>query len=346
MEIISYKGKKLQHIEDINDFIDEDGNTTCDLFNSKGALLALKGKTPREKIFHVAVYTYQDVYNKFQLSKKPWDIEKGTAEQNSRDLIKEELKQSVGENIVKTYEQASKAVTRLIDGKPITEKKLKTADELIDETLKLDHVKLHSCVSKLRTKDSYTFDHSFSVSILMAQALEDFTEFMDEDKFWDTFKTISGKVNFSKNGIRRYCVGALMHDYGKTLIPDEILNKPDKLTPKEFEIIKKHPSLGTEALKKSNVNDPQVLEIVGNHHAAYLTYPERGQSPLAQICNIIDVYDACRSKRVYKDAFDIEKVNDILKREYIKCHWNSFIFNRIINKTIINFEFNKSDKSK
>ena len=337
MEFVFYKGKKLQHIEDLNDFLDKEGKTKSDLFNSKGALLVLEGKVPREKIFHIPVFTYQEVYKNFQLNEKPEDSKEHSEEQLLKNK-KEKLKQDVGANMLNTYEQASKAINEVIDGEPVTEKKMKTANEFINETLKLDRVKLHTCVSTLRTNDSYTYDHSMSLSILMAQALEDLRADQDKDEFWNIFRAFSGKVDFSKSGLQKYCVGALLHDYGKTLIPKKILNKPGKLTSEEYEIIKTHPRLGTEALSKAKVDDPQVLELVGNHHAEYLTYSERGQSPLAVICNIIDIYDACRSKRVYKEPFHLDKVVDILNKEYVKHKWNPFIYNKVLKTTIVKFE--------
>lgn len=344
MGYIIYKGKKLEHIEHVTDFIDEEKKAKCDLFNSEGALLSVKGSIPREKIFHVAVYTYQDVYKEYQITKSAGNIKAVQPEEEQLNIKKEQLKKSLGQQTVHAYEQAIKAANTIIDGTPITDKKLAAANELVSETLNQDRLKLHSCISELRTIDSYTYDHSFSVSLLMAQALEDFRPYQDRDEYWKNFKTISGKVNFSKNGMQRYCVGALLHDFGKTMIPKPILHKSGTLTVEEFAVMRKHPFMGTEALHKAGVNDPQVMEIVGNHHASYLTYKERGQSALALICNIVDIYDACRSKRVYKESFGIEMTMDILRDEYNKWTWNPFIFNVIVNQTLPKFETQRKDK--
>jgi len=344
MTTLFYKGKKLVHVEDVNDCIDEQGRSKSDLFNSEGALLTLKGKIPRDKIFKIAVYTYQDIYEEFKLLNKDLEKSKKSNESLTQEKItiqkKEKLNKNVGQKFVKIYEQISDGFIEILDGKPINDKKITKATEIIQEVLKTDRPKLHACIKNLRTTDTYTYHHCFAVSLLMIQALEDLSHYQNEDIYWSIFKTNSDKVNFSKNGIQKYGVGALLHDYGKTMIPKNILNKPDKYTSEEFTIMKKHPMLGVQALVKAKIDDPQVLEIVGNHHASYLLYKDRGQSPLALICNIIDIYDACRSERVYKEAFSMEKTQSILKEESIKHGWNQFIFNTILHQTITKFEEN------
>ena len=105
---------------------------------------------------------------------------------------------------------------------------------------------------------------------------------------------------------------APLHDIGKVGIPDHILLKPGKLTPEEFEIMKKHTTYGVEALRLAGHESAKLsfictaLEIVGTHHEKFdgSGYPAglRGKDiPLAgRLMAIIDVYDALVSQRVYK----------------------------------------------
>jgi putative two-component system response regulator len=115
-----------------------------------------------------------------------------------------------------------------------------------------------------------------------------------------------------------------LHDIGKVGIPDNILNKPGKLTPEEFEAMKEHTRIGGETLRASAqaYSEASFLwmayEIAINHHERWdgNGYPNKlsgEQIPLsARIVSVADVYDALRSKRVYKPPFSHEKSVEII----------------------------------
>ena len=110
-----------------------------------------------------------------------------------------------------------------------------------------------------------------------------------------------------------------MHDIGKIGIPDHILLKPGGFTPEEWEIMKEHAPLGANILGNSKSPYIQMgAEIALSHHERWDGggYPSglSGEAiPLsARIMNICDVYDALRSKRPYKPAFDHSKTVDII----------------------------------
>lgn len=115
-----------------------------------------------------------------------------------------------------------------------------------------------------------------------------------------------------------------LHDIGKVGISDNILLKPGKLTDEEFAIMKTHTTIGYETLREvhtkfgNNSFIEMGLVIAKSHHERYdgNGYPDRtkGQEiPIAaRIMSIADVYDALRSKRVYKDAFSQEKSVSII----------------------------------
>ena len=121
---------------------------------------------------------------------------------------------------------------------------------------------------------------------------------------------------------------AVLHDIGKVGIPDNVLLKPGKLTKEEFDIMKTHTLLGGETLRDAKLKmhkDVRYLEIAENvayyHHEKWngKGYPKGLQGENIPICARIvalaDVYDALRSKRVYKPAFSHEKAKQIILEE-------------------------------
>ena len=117
---------------------------------------------------------------------------------------------------------------------------------------------------------------------------------------------------------------APLHDVGKICVPDHVLNKPGKLTEKEYEIIKTHTTEGRKIMEKaiSTVQGENYLKEARNmaayHHERWdgKGYPEglHGEViPLAaRIMSVADVFDALTSKRVYKPAFPLEKALEML----------------------------------
>lgn len=121
---------------------------------------------------------------------------------------------------------------------------------------------------------------------------------------------------------------AAVHDIGKVGIPDSILKKPGKLTEEEWEIMRTHPNIGGDIFKSIRdglkVFDPELYkvseDITRYHHEKWNGegYPEglKAQDiPLvARIVSVADVFDAISSKRIYKDAFDVNESFEMLKQ--------------------------------
>ena len=124
---------------------------------------------------------------------------------------------------------------------------------------------------------------------------------------------------------------SILHDIGKLMIPKHILTKPERLNEEETIIIKTHALLGGEVLKKANItfkdsfDKDSYLKIASDiamyHHEKWdgSGYPEglhgKNIPKSARIVAISDVYDALRSKRVYKDGFTHEKAVEIIMHE-------------------------------
>ncbi|MET3290994.1 UNVERIFIED_CONTAM: response regulator RpfG family c-di-GMP phosphodiesterase [Brevibacillus sp. OAP136] len=113
-----------------------------------------------------------------------------------------------------------------------------------------------------------------------------------------------------------------MHDIGKVAIPDEILKKPGKLTEEEFEIMKTHTYIGYRLLKNSNRRILKAAAIIAyQHHEKWNGngYPQglSGEQIhlYGRITAVADVLDALASDRVYKRAWDFDRVIDLFKQE-------------------------------
>lgn len=118
---------------------------------------------------------------------------------------------------------------------------------------------------------------------------------------------------------------APLHDIGKVGIPDSILLKPGKLTPEEFEIMKKHTTFGVEALHFDTGATGSfsflktASKIIGDHHERYdgTGYPQglsgENISLPGRLMSIIDVYDALMSERVYKPAYPHNEAIQIME---------------------------------
>ncbi len=131
------------------------------------------------------------------------------------------------------------------------------------------------------------------------------------------------KYPLTQQEITLICNASALHDVGKISIPSEILNKPGRFTPEEFEIMKGHTIEGAKMLKDIPFrgNEPLIkigYQICRWHHERYdgRGYPDglKGEEiPIAaQVVSLADVYDALTAKRVYKPAFSHEKAMEMI----------------------------------
>lgn len=143
---------------------------------------------------------------------------------------------------------------------------------------------------RLKLADEYTYMHSVSVCALMV--------------------SLGRQLGLDDATCRDAGMAGLLHDLGKAAMPQDILNKPDKLTDEEFTIIKSHPVRGYEMLLESGVDNERVLDVARHHHERMdgKGYPDKldgeGISLIARMSAVCDVYDAITSNRPYKAGWD------------------------------------------
>lgn len=124
---------------------------------------------------------------------------------------------------------------------------------------------------------------------------------------------------------------AMLHDYGKVLIPNKILNKKEALTPQEKEIIEQHSELGYELLKEQGIN-PNVLNLIKYHHqnSDGSGYPNADtnfeyNTSLA-ILQCADKYSALSEERSYKNAMPAQECLEIMQDEVKNGNLPSEVF--------------------
>ena len=173
------------------------------------------------------------------------------------------------------------------------------------------------CITRMKTKDDYTYLHSVAVCALMI--------------------ALGKQLNY-EGDMHSLGMAGLLHDVGKMAIPEDILNKPGKLTDEEFEIVKQHPLRGWEMLKENGNADKNCLEVCLHHHEkiAGNGYPDKLSgdkiSLIARMGAVCDVYDAITSDRSYKSGWEPA---ESLKRmaEWQKDHFDEAVFKAFV-KTI------------
>jgi len=173
-------------------------------------------------------------------------------------------------------------------------------------------------LARLKTKDDYTYMHSVAVCALMI--------------------ALGKQLGLTGADLKEAGLAGLLHDVGKMMIPDDILNKPGKLTDEEFEIIKGHPLKGWELLHGSPDITATALDVCLHHHERVdgKGYPDKLSGDkltlFARMGAVCDVYDALTSNRCYKNGW--EPADTIRKMaEWKDGHFDERVFQAFV-KTI------------
>jgi len=173
-----------------------------------------------------------------------------------------------------------------------------------------------ACIVNIREKDEYLLEHSVSVAVYMAI----FARFL--------------KVK--KEIVQQLSIGAFLHDVGKIMVPDEILNKPGKLTADEFTIMKTHANHSIDIIQKTPGVSKLSLEVAALHHEKLNGggYPNQVMgdkiSKYGRMIAICDIFDALTADRVYKDGFSHVKAFAILRELAKQEHLDTRLVDKFI----------------
>lgn len=169
---------------------------------------------------------------------------------------------------------------------------------------------------KVMSFDYYTYTHSVNVFVL-SMGLAQRVGFTDEEE------------------LKEFGDGTLLHDIGKSLLPQELVTFPGKYTEAQFAEMKKHPVLGYELLYEQGSMSELGLDVVRHHHEKLRGggYPDNlsGEDiePLVRICTIADIFDALTTDRCYQRAKASFDALQLMKREILPDldpqHFRAFI---------------------
>ncbi len=206
-------------------------------------------------------------------------IERNTVEDRARVRLTESVKKRVAEGIQYIYSN-SESKDFLNVTNTITSDLMKAIND--NKAIAVD-------IDMLKVCDEYTFKHSVDVATMAM--------------------IIAKQEGLPEKDIHDIGISGLLHDVGKSRIPNELLNKPGRLTDEEFGVLKQHPVYGYDILKNKNGISEHILLGVVQHHEKMngAGYPFGVKSEkiaaFAKIIAVADIYDALVTERSYKRAF-------------------------------------------
>ncbi|TJY41506.1 HD-GYP domain-containing protein [Cohnella pontilimi] len=252
-----------------------------DVFNEHGMHVLSKGTVLSDKeLTHLALHRveYADILSRPGLQAHP----------NPPTILNSQLTshfQDAVSGFIDVFEKA------LLEGRVYEDDMQGSFQPLVD-SFKTAH-DVVSMLLLLNSQDDYTYQHSVQVGML--------SYYIAKWMGWDEKQTwLAGQAGF-------------LHDIGKCRIPDEILNKPGKLSDEEYKEIQKHTLYGYEILKNSSMDE--ALALAAYHHHERMDgqgYPQALKAdqihPLAKIVSVADIYSAMISTRVYQEKRDLLNV--------------------------------------
>ena len=235
------------------------------------------------------IYTRVEGTEEIKIPKKVQEIiQDNKVEDRSKVKLTESIKKRVSVGMQYLYNNVS--------GEDFSKATKHIANDLMNAVMENDSIAID--IGELKVCDEYTFKHSVDVATMGM--------------------VIARRMGMPQDSIYEIGIAGLLHDIGKCRIPNEILNKPGKLTDEEFILIKNHTLYGYQILlDKPEISDAVRLGVLQHHEKLNGTgYPsgisEKYISSYAKVLALVDIYDALITERPYKEAYTQRNAVELL----------------------------------
>ncbi|MBO5246407.1 MAG: HD-GYP domain-containing protein [Eubacterium sp.] len=207
------------------------------------------------------------------------NIERLRTEDRAKVNLSASVRKRVAEGIQFVYNNP--------DDPALVETTSSIADSLLSAIQENDAMAID--ISALKTSDEYTFKHSVDVATISM--------------------IVAKKMGMTEEEIHEIGITGLLHDVGKTKIPNHILNKPGRLNDDEFQIMQQHSVYGYRIIQNNTELSDDIKLGVLQHHEKIdgkgypMSVPGNKINPYAKVLAVADIYDALVTERPYKSAF-------------------------------------------
>lgn len=257
-----------------------------DVYGSDGVLLIKKGSMFREQYIPRFIDAgVQEIFVEENGSMTPETVMTIRRSLNIQDVIHDKTRTHAQNQIKKT----------MMKFKSVSGSDVQRIGQIVEDMIEqlLDKKDFVFALSQLRSVDDYTYQHSVNVGVLSL--------------------IIGIDLGLEKESLRHLGMGAILHDIGKIMVPEDIIKKPAKLTSEEFQEVKRHTEYGYDILIQTNIPE-EAAKIALHHHekfdgTGYSRGLKNTKIPLfARIVAVADVYDAMSNDRVYQRKSPPDKV--------------------------------------
>ena len=303
------------------------------LFNENGSPLLQRGVVLNERYINairnrrfIAVYITDGTIDEVPPRDLVSDRVRNLARKHVVDLfelVKARGAQEVGNNQESTP-LADPAKNKFIAATfPVVQDLCQEIEKIVNEILMTAEA-IDGLVS-LKSFDNFTFEHSLEVTVVAV--------------------TLGRRLYLTQDYLRQLALGSILHDIGKLMVPVDILNKPDKLTPEEMAVVMRHPQSGFDLLHQTmRSNNIMAQHVVLQHHERQdgngyprhlrgfnnlprhqiLRYEPNRILQIAEIAAVADVYSALASDRPYRPALTHGQIVKTMQ-EMSGSHLNSAV---------------------